>query len=72
MYANIAMSPSTLGASDSHLVAAIAVGTEAQAQVVPCVVDRLTSRFGFFVDGRWLTEDEWLKSAALPHSTKRR
>jgi hypothetical protein len=72
MYANIAMSPSTLGESDGFLVAAITVGTAAHPQVVPCVVDRSTNRCGFFVDGHWLTEDEWLKSALLPHSTKRR
>ena len=70
MYANIAISPSTLGQSDSFLVATIAVGTEAHPQVVPCVVDRITKRVGFFVEGHWLTEDEWLKSAPLPHSSK--
>jgi hypothetical protein len=72
MYANIGMSPSTLGQSDGFLVAAVAVGTEAHPQVIPCVVDRITKRCGFFVDGHWLTEDEWLKSAPLPRSTKRK
>jgi len=71
MYANIEMSPSTLGQSDSFLVATIAVGTEAHPQVVPCVVDRITKRVGFYVEGQWLTEDEWLKSASLAHSSKR-
>ena len=71
-YASIAMSPGTLAQSDNFLVASIAVGTEAHQQLVPCVVDRINKRVGFFVEGNWLTEDEWLKSAPLPHSSKRR
>ena len=70
MYASIAMSPSTVGQCDRFLVTAIAVGNDAHSQVIPCVIDRVTRRIGLFADEDWLTEDEWLKKAPLPHLLK--
>ena len=60
------MSPDASSESDSFLLASIVIRKGAQSQAVPCVVDRLTKRTRLFVEGQWLTEDEWLKTAPLP------
>ena len=66
MHTEIAMAPVTKGQSNSFLLGTIAVITGAQSQPVPCIVDRMTKRTWMSVDGKWLTEDEWLKKAPVP------
>ncbi len=70
IFAKIDIPPSATDESDYLIAATIVISTGGKSQPVPCVIDRITKRVRLFADEQWLAENEWLKKAPLPHSTR--
>jgi hypothetical protein len=64
--AEIILVDSAADQNDSSLLATIKVTTGGHSQLMPCVVDRTSQNVSVFTDGRWHSEEDWLKMAPVP------
>jgi hypothetical protein len=55
--------------SDGFLLGLVVVKMGEHSQSIPCVVDRAKKEVGYFADGRWLTQAEWLQNAPTPYGS---
>lgn len=70
MSAEVALSAGETLESDSFVLATIDIRTGERLERVPCVVDRATRQVQLFAGGQWVSSDQWLETAPVPHSRR--
>lgn len=70
--AEIAVSPQGGNQLKNVALATITIRKGRTSDEVPCIVDRTTQRVHLFAAGKWLSSEEWLKTAPTPRKVAMR